>query len=214
MGSRVFLQELGMNVPEEAPNSSAIVSYVYVAIERNCVTTLLLGDQIQPGMPELITQLAPLPTYLLSGDSQQAVEAVAQICGFTDFRWGYTPLQKRDFVDRLRQEGHVICFLGDGINDAPSLAGAQVGISVLKASDVSIEVSDIMLTTERLQVVPKMRSLATKSRKIMQQNLFWAFAYNIVGIALACFGVLSPLFAAFAMTASSLMVLFNSRRLL
>ena len=100
--------------------------------------------------------------------------------------------------------------LGDGINDALALTGAHVGISVVSATDISIQVSDILLTTDRLEVISQMRSLAQKGRKIIAQNLFWAFFYNIVGIGLAATGLLSPIFAAFAMVISSLIVLFNA----
>lgn len=102
--------------------------------------------------------------------------------------------------------------IGDGVNDAPALTVAQIGISVVSATDISIQVSDVLLTTENLKVLPKMISIATFGQKILKQNLFWAFFYNTIGIGLAICGVLSPIFAAFAMTASSLIVLFNSKR--
>ena len=113
----------------------------------------------------------------------------------------------------LKDEGEVVCVIGDGINDAPSLTVANVGISVLTAADISIQVSDILLTKNNLSVIPEMGALAKKAQRIIKQNLFWAFFYNVVGIGLAAGGLLSPIFAAAAMMVSSLMVLFNAQRL-
>jgi P-type E1-E2 ATPase len=122
-------------------------------------------------------------------------------------------LEKREFIDGLKKGGATVCMVGDGINDALALTSADVGISVVSATDISIQVSDLLLTTDRLGVIAQARTLARFGQKIAKQKLFWAFAYNIVGVALACFGFLSPIFSAFAMSISSLSVLFNAQRL-
>jgi P-type E1-E2 ATPase len=122
-------------------------------------------------------------------------------------------LAKREAIEALRTKGDIVCMVGDGINDAPALTAAHVGISVLSATDISIQVSDLLLTTDRIEVIAKIRALACKGRRVIYQNLFWAFFYNVIGIGLAAMGMLTPIFAATAMVLSSFMVLFNARRL-
>jgi P-type E1-E2 ATPase len=99
------------------------------------------------------------------------------------------------------------------VNDAPALAAAHVGIAVLTATDISMHVSDLLLTTDRIEDIAKFRSLAIKTHAIIKQNLFWAFFYNGIGLILAAFGFLTPLFASFAMIASSFMILMNTQRI-
>ncbi|MBA3817114.1 MAG: cation-translocating P-type ATPase [Parachlamydiaceae bacterium] len=194
-------------------NIDAILSTTYFGRDIAFLCEIMLGDKVRPELKEVILSLKPAKTVLLSGDAEMPVSMVAKSCGFDEWHSGCSPLEKRDYIDALRQKGHVICMIGDGINDAPALTAANTGISVVSATDMSIQVSDILLTTDRLGVITKIRALAKKGQNIVRQNLFWAFIYNIVGIFLAAFGVLSPIFAAFAMSISSLTVLFNARRL-
>ncbi len=212
LGSEGLLKSQGILV--EVPSESiGIVSKVYFAEGARLLTQLELGDRIKPNAAEAISQLAPAKTVLLSGDAYQVVDAVSKVCGFTDYKGICTPLMKKEYIEELRSRGEIVCMVGDGINDAPALTQAQVGISVVSATDMSIQVSDLLLTHDRLDIIHRLRQLAQKGRRIIQQNLFWAFFYNIFGIGLAVFGQLSPIFAAFAMTASSLIVLLNARRM-
>jgi Cu2+-exporting ATPase len=177
------------------------------------VTFIELGDQIRPEISQLLESLRPARCALLSGDGKEAVQQVAQKLNFTSWKAECTPLDKREWILAQRSKGEIVCMVGDGINDAPALTAAHVGVSVLSATDMSIQVSDLLLTTDNLTVLAKIRALACKGRRIVSQNLFWAFAYNVVGIFLAALGVLHPLFAAAAMVVSSLMVVFNALRL-
>lgn len=214
LGSAAFLQRNGITLAEEEVNESQeIATMVYFSNKTTLLAVIKLGDRLREGMQELIRGLSLKKTVLLSGDSEMAVNVVARACGFSSAKFRCSPLQKRDLIDSLRQEGEIVCFVGDGINDAPALTGANVGISVASASDISIQVSDILLTTQQLNVLPKIGAIAKKGRKIIWQNLFWAFFYNVIGIGLAAFGFLSPIFAAAAMMLSSIMVLFNAKRL-
>ena len=208
LGSMKLMEQQGIKVIQSESNTS-----VFFGKDNTCITRIDLGDRIRPEIKEVIASLKPTQTILLSGDSQTAVEAIALTCGFDKWYWEQTPLQKRDYIDILRQKGHIVAMLGDGINDSPALSGADIGISVVSATDTSIQVSDILLTTDLLNVLPKMRTLARKGQAIVSQNLFWAFFYNIIGIGLATTGYLTPLFSAFAMVASSLIVIFNTRRI-
>lgn len=209
LGSRLFLQQHGI----KGHLADSEKTTVYFARGTHLLASIVLGDQIRPDAPETVKALSPAKTILLSGDSERVVAEVARACGFGDWFAEAAPLKKRELVDTLKSRGEVVCVLGDGINDAPALTAAHVGISVLSAADLSIQVSDILLTTDKLSVLPQMGSLARKARRIIKQNLFWAFFYNVIGIILATAGVLSPIFAAAAMVVSSLMVLFNAQRL-
>jgi P-type E1-E2 ATPase len=173
---------------------------------------IFCADKVKEEIKSLLKQLYPSKTVLLSGDSQKAVQATASYCGFDKCYWQMSPQQKHEYINKLRQEGEVVCMIGDGINDAPALSAAQVGISVLSATDISIQTSDIFLTSDKLSILPSVQLLAQQAAGIVNQNLFWAFFYNIIGIGLAFFGWLSPLFAAFAMIMSSLIVILNSQR--
>jgi Cu2+-exporting ATPase len=213
LGSADFLIENGVSVPLMNEKVSSIVTHSYIAYDNDFVAVIVLGDRIREGAQSMIAGLKPIATYLVSGDAEAPVSRVSQELRFKEWRARCSPLQKKLFVDELRQNGGVVCMFGDGINDAPSLSAADIGISVVSATDISIQVSDILLTTDRLEIIPKMRQLACMGRKIVKQNLFWAFFYNCVGLWLAAFGLLSPIFAASAMVVSSLMVIFNAKRI-
>lgn len=214
LGSFRFMAMCGAPIPDIVKNAhEGTFSTVHFAKEGEFLASITLGDQIRPGMEEMLKQLRPAKTVLLSGDSEKVVEAVARSCGFDSWKSECTPLEKRQFIEELKQAGGIVCMVGDGINDAPALTAASIGISVVSATDMSIQVSDILLTTENLSVLPRIRDFACRGHRIVRQNLFWSFFYNVIGIFLAVFGVLSPIFAAFAMSISSVTVLFNSRRL-
>lgn len=206
LGSESFLGTDG-------PALEMMTTHVFFAIDRKIVSELVFGDSLREGIKDLLLQLKPAKNVLLSGDSGQPVAHVAKSCGFENWHACLNPLQKREFILEQRAQGHLVCMVGDGINDAPALTAAHVGISVVSAADISIHVSDLLLTTDRLHILPHMRQLALMGQRIVRQNLFWAFFYNVIGIGLAMFGLLSPLFAAGAMVASSLIVTLNAGRL-
>lgn len=214
LGSADFVRQQGIEfLPSSKKSHVGVTSLVYFVENQCCLAILVLGDEIRPEVKAVLMSLAPAKTILLSGDAEGPVAAVAKSCEFDQWHSRCSPLQKREYIEELRKQGNLVCMVGDGINDAPALTAAHVGISVVSATDISIQVSDLLLTTDRLQVLPKIRDLAQKGQMIVKQNIFWAFFYNVIGLGLASLGILSPIFAAFAMMASSLMVLFNAKRI-
>lgn len=207
LGSAVFLQQEGIPCEEVRRDQTT----VYYADEG--VHQLILGDDLKPGAEGLKRALAPMKTFLISGDAEAPVAAVATRCQFDQAVARQSPLEKRALVDRLRADGELVMVVGDGINDAPALAGAHVGISVVSATDISVQVSDLLLTTKKLDVIPKLHHLGKRGHRLLTQNLFWAFFYNVIGIGLATANLLNPLFSAGAMVISSLVVVLNARRL-
>lgn len=214
VGSMDFLKMQSITVPIIEPKSSQeIISEVHFAEDGVFQTTLRLGDRLKKNAFKMVELIGPARAVLLSGDSTSATKAVANLCGIPLYKSQQSPLDKREFIENLKKNRETVMMLGDGLNDAPALAVAHAGISVVSATDLSIQVSDIFLTNDRLEMIPEILKLAKKGHKVIHQNLFWAFFYNILGIALAVFGFFPPLVAALAMVLSSLIVLFNAMRL-
>ncbi|MEC7839422.1 MAG: heavy metal translocating P-type ATPase [Chlamydiota bacterium] len=212
-GSKQLLLQEGAAVSEDFVKSLEGCTVAYFSKKGSDIYPITLGDKIKGEAPGVLASLSTLKRVLLSGDNVSAVKSVAAYCGFDEFYAECHPLDKRNYIDGLRKSGEIVSMLGDGINDAPALTTADIGMSVVSASDISIHVSDIVLTSDTLTIVPKIRELALKGQKIIKQNLFWAFFYNIIGVTMATQGVLSPLFAAAAMVLSSLIVIINAKRI-
>jgi Cu+-exporting ATPase len=157
-----------------------------------------------------------LKTYLLTGDNAQTATAIAKLAGipsanvFAEVR----PEQKAEFVKKLQGQGDRVAFVGDGINDAPALTQADLGIAVSRASDVAREAADVILLKSEIEAVPEALGLARATLRTIKQNLFWAFFYNALGVPLAALGFISPIFCAAAMACSDLIVIGNALRLL
>ena len=150
---------------------------------------------------------------IVSGDAQATTSRVASLVGADDFIAEALPADKTAVVEQLQQQGQFVAMIGDGINDAPALAAANLGIAVGSGADVAMKAAAIVLMTNSLGKLSDVFDLANKTWRIVRQNLFWAFFYNSLGISLAVAGILNPLMAAGAMLLSSLSVIGNSLRL-
>jgi Cu+-exporting ATPase len=188
---------------------------VWVGRGANILGFLVLRDTIDPAARGAVALLraSGLGPVLLSGDSEETTRAVAAELGFARYASRLTPELKAAEIARLRSGGSKVAMVGDGVNDAPSLAGADLSVTVAGGADIAGQTSDIVLNRDDLNLVPWFISAAGATRRIIRQNLGWALAYNAVALPLAAFGVITPAIAAIAMASSSLLVVGNSLRL-
>jgi len=150
---------------------------------------------------------------MLSGDSEAAAAHIAAQLGLDDYASGVRPEGKAGEIARRQAAGRRLAMVGDGVNDAPALAVAELGIAVGSGSDVALETADVALLRSDPRLVPAALDIALRTRAVIRQNLFWAFIYNLIGLPLAAAGLLSPAIAGAAMALSSLSVVGNALRL-
>ena len=200
---------------ETPPESDGSASWVALAQGSETIAWFALADTLRADAPAALVALQELGVrlHLLSGDAEPAVKAVAQQLGIAEWHAGALPEDKLAYVKFLQQQGRIVAMVGDGINDAPVLAGAQVSIAMGEGADVAQAAADMVMLGSRLATLAEGVELARKTQKIIRQNLGWALGYNLIAIPAATLGYVTPWMAGIGMSASSLLVVLNALRL-
>jgi Cu+-exporting ATPase len=220
VGRPSFLASQGLELPEElvrARDDARATGSTVVAVGWDGAVRGLIevADRVKPTSEEAISELRTLglEPVLLTGDNERTAVAVAEAVGIERVLANVLPADKVAEVRRLQEAGEVVAMVGDGVNDAPALAQADLGLAVGTGTDVAIEASDLTLVSGDLRAAADAIRLARRTLRTIEGNLFWAFAYNVAAIPLAVAGLLDPIVAAGAMAFSSVFVVTNSLRL-
>jgi len=228
IGNKKLFEEIGINISDEfidflKKNEENGYTVIFGAVDDRIVLALAVSDSIKKEAFEVVRWFKNkgVKTVLLTGDNEKVAKNVAKTLGIDEVYWQLTPIDKYKFIKNLKSDYEKsIVFVGDGINDAPSMAECDVGIAVESASDITKDAGDIILLNSNLKGVIKAVVLAEKGLKIIKQNLFWAYVYNLIGIPVAAgflypiFGIiLNPMYAGMAMAFSSITVVLNALRL-
>ncbi len=224
IGSLKLLEKLKIKDPHNLDYEELIsqgCSILYVVSNKEIIGLIGVKDIIRPNVKKIINDLKKLKinVIMLTGDNEKTAELIADELGINNVIADMLPNKKADFVKSLIKDNKKVLMVGDGINDAVALVNATIGVSISDGTDIAVDSSDVILMNNDLSNIVKLFEVSKKSFKIIKQNLFWAFFYNIVMIPIAA-GLLesinitmNPMIASFAMTLSSLTVVFNSLRL-
>jgi len=195
---------------------------IYLAVDGKYAGYISIADPLKPSAVNALRDLKAqgIRLVMLTGDNQATAQEIAQSLGIEDFKAEILPAQKAEIVKSLKNEGRIVAMAGDGINDAPALAQADVGIAMGTGTDIAMESASITLLKGDLEGILRARKLSQATMRNIRQNLFFAFVYNSIGVPIAAgvlypiFGLLlSPILAAAAMSLSSVSVITNSLRL-
>ena len=216
VGNRSFLQDNGISINEieegikELENEGKTT--VIVSYDKKAIGVIAVADVLKEFSREAVQELKKMgkEIIMITGDNETVARGIAQKTGIDRILAQVLPKDKASEVKKLQEEGKIVAFVGDGINDSPALAQADIGIAIGSGSDIAKETGGIILIRDDLRDVVSSIKLSQATMKKIKQNLFWAFIYNMVGIPIAALGLLNPIIAAAAMALSSLSVVFNS----
>ena len=218
IGNEKLMNEFGIKTDEVKETYKDIFNeaktIIFAAINEKIRGLLVIDDPIKTDSIEAVKKLQSMNINLslATGDNKSTAELIGKKVGITDVYYEVLPQDKADIVKKYKDKNEIVAMVGDGINDAPALALANIGIAIGTGTDVAIESASITLMKGSLKDIYKAINLSHRTIRTIKQNLFWAFIYNTVGIPLAAFGLLNPMFAALAMSLSSVSVVGNSLR--
>jgi Cu+-exporting ATPase len=219
-GRPAFVEERGMHIPPELERAIATAhqagrTAIAAAWSGELRAVFVVADAVKPSSAQAVAELRRLGLrpVLLTGDDESTARAVAAGVGIDDVIAGVLPAGKAAVVRDLQARGAIVAMVGDGVNDAPALAQADLGLAIGTGTDAAIEASDLTLVSGDLRAAADAVRLSRRTLAVIRQNLFWAFAYNVAALPLAAAGYLNPLIAGAAMACSSLFVVSNSLRL-
>jgi Cu+-exporting ATPase len=214
VGKKEFLTSQGVKVDDSWQDQivSSRQSLILVALNSELIGAVALADVVKESSVEAVARLreSGMNVVMVTGDNEAVARRVAYTAGISEYRAGVLPQDKIGLVRELVQSGHKVVMVGDGINDAPALAAADVGVAIGSGTDVAKETGDVVLVKNDLRDVPRSIVLGGKTLRKVKQNLFWALFYNSLGIPLAAFGKIRPEWAGLAMALSSISVVTNS----
>jgi P-type Cu+ transporter len=220
VGRAALFARAGVEIPEVLAEKCATWeelgrTCVIVGRDEAIVGAIALSDTLRPSATEAVRQLQGLDLHcvLLTGDNEAAARAIGHSLGVTDVVAGALPDEKVEVIRALQAAGHSVAMVGDGVNDGPALARANLGLAVGSGTDVAINAADLVIVRDDLRVCATAIDLSRRTISTIRGNLLWAFGYNVAAIPLAASGLLNPLIAAAAMALSSGFVLWNSSRL-
>jgi len=216
IGTRTLMLEKGIEVASVEDQISALEdegkTVMLMGMGHQLVALIAVADTLKEGSREAIADLKAmgLEVYMITGDNRRTAQAIARQVGIDHVLAEVLPKNKAEEVTHLKDQGKIVAMVGDGINDAPALATADIGMAMGTGTDVAMEAADITLMRGDLRTIPQAIRLSRQTIRKIKQNLFWAFIYNIIGIPFAALGLLNPIIAGGAMAFSSVSVVTNS----